>query len=128
MSEVVGSTPNFTRSGRPSASFWRNSSPLMICAAPVLNSARASSGCMIKHRIAHPVCALLVFVQQLAHLVDRERRVLPVERLLAFTLIQKRPVLCICTAWDFLVGLSGIAWTPCRLRWISQSRISRCLL
>src|SRR5919201_6333710 len=124
MSEVVGSTPNFTRSGRPSASFWRNSSPLMICAAPVLNSARASSGCMIKHRIAHPVCALLVFVQQLAHLVDRERRVLPVERLLAFTLIEKWSVLGVRAAGDFLVGLSRVQRTPCRLCWISALRIS----
>ena len=45
------------------------------------NSAPASAG-----------RALLVFVQQLAHLVDRERRVLSVERLLTLALIQKRPV------------------------------------
>ena len=50
---------------------------------------------MFNHRIAHPASALLVFIQQLAHLVDGERRILLVERLLAFTFIEERPVLCI---------------------------------
>jgi hypothetical protein len=34
---------------------------------------------MFNHRIAHPASALLVFIQQLAHLVDGERRILLVE-------------------------------------------------
>ncbi len=46
--------------------------------APCFKDARASSGCMINHRIARRAGALLVFVQQLAHLLDRERRILPV--------------------------------------------------
>src|SRR4030095_14896487 len=107
MSEVVGSTPSFTRSGRPSASFARRSSSLMICAAPCSKNARASSGCMINHRIAHPARALLVFIQQLAHLLDRERRILPVERLLTFTLIKEGPVLRVRTAGDLCVRLRG---------------------
>jgi hypothetical protein len=57
----------------------RSSPSLMICAAPCFTSARASSGCMFNHRIAHPASALLVFIQQLAHLVDGERRILLVE-------------------------------------------------
>src|SRR5213080_907700 len=81
MSEVVGSTPSFIRNGRPSDSLSRSSFSLMICAAPCFKSARASSGCMFNHRIAHPAGALLVFIQQLAHLLDREWRILPVERL-----------------------------------------------
>ena len=71
--------------------------------------------------------ALLVFVQQLPHLVDRERRVLPIERFLAFALIQKRPVLRICSAGDLFVGLGGIAGAGCRVRWISAPRTSACL-
>jgi hypothetical protein len=34
---------------------------------------------MIKHKIALRAGALLVFVQQLAHLLDRERRILSVK-------------------------------------------------
>src|SRR5207237_4149172 len=46
MSELVGSTPSLTRSGRPSAIFSRNSDSLIICAAPCFREASASSGCM----------------------------------------------------------------------------------
>ena len=35
--------------------------------------------------------ALLIFVQQLAHLLDRQRRAVLAERLLAFALIQEWP-------------------------------------
>jgi hypothetical protein len=48
---------------------------------------------MINHRIAPGLGALLVFVQQLAHLIDRERRILPVKLTLTFTFIKERPVL-----------------------------------
>ena len=58
-----------------------------------------------------PGRALLVFVQQLAHLLDRERRVFSVERLLAFTLVQKRPVLCVCATGNLFIGLRRIAST-----------------
>jgi hypothetical protein len=75
-----------------------------------------------------PACALLVFVQQVAHLVDCERRVLPVKRLLAFTLIQKRPVLRVSPGGGLFVGLRRILGIRCRLSWISASRISHCLL
>src|SRR2546421_7715641 len=102
MSEVVGSTPSFTRNGRPSSSFWRSPSSLMICAAPRFSDASASSTCMVKHRIALLGRALLVFIQQLAHLLDRERRVLPVQRFLTFAFIQKRPVLCVLPCGNFL--------------------------
>src|SRR5205814_1855082 len=83
--DVVGSTPSFTRKGRSSASFSRSSLSLMICAEPCFNNARASSGCMIRSQNSAPASAgraLLVFVQQLAHLLDRERLVVSVERLL----------------------------------------------
>src|SRR5438874_4162265 len=109
MSEVVGSTPSFIRNGRPSASFSRSSSSLMICAAPCFNNARASSGCMLKHRIAHPARALLVFIQQLAHLLNRERRVLSVERFLTFAFVQERPVLCVRANGNFLPRLRSVA-------------------
>src|SRR6266568_9141506 len=109
MSEVVGSTPSFTRSGRSSASFSCSSSSLMICAAPCLKTARASSGCIVNHRIAHRAGALLVFVQQLAHLLDRERRILPVERLLTLALIQKRAVPSVRAGGNFLISLRRIA-------------------
>src|SRR6266576_2052122 len=127
MSGVVGSTPSFTRSGRPSASFSRSSFSLTICAAPCLKNARASSGCMVNHRIAHQAGALLVFVQQLAHLLDCERRILPVERLLTFTLIKERPVLCIRTTGDLFVGLSGITDIMCSSGCICRSGPSDCL-
>jgi hypothetical protein len=81
---------------------------------------------MINHRIAHRARALLVFVQQLAHLLDRERSILPVERLLTFTLIKEGPVLRVRTASDLFVRLRGIARTARRASWIR--RISDCLL
>src|ERR1700693_3023223 len=109
MSEVVGSTPSFTRNGRPSASLLRSSSSLMIWAAPCFKNARASSACMFKDKIAHPASALLVFVQQLAHLLDRERRILLVERFLTLALVQERPVPCVRADGDFLSGLRSVA-------------------
>src|SRR5258705_946127 len=124
MSEVVGSTPSFTRSGGPSASFASSSSSLMICAAPGFKNARASSGCMINHRIAHGARALLVFIQQLAHLLDRERRILPIKRLLTFTFLKEGPVLRVRMAVDLFVRLSGIAGTPRGPSWISRTRIA----
>src|SRR4029453_8132971 len=126
MSEVVGSTPSLTRSGRPSASFARSSSSLMICAAPCFKNARASSGCMVNQRIAHQARALLVLIQQLAHLLDRERRILPVKRLLTFTFVKERPVLRVRTAGDLFVRLRGVAATARRASRIG--RISNRLL
>src|SRR5437762_7033745 len=111
MSEVVGATPSFTRSGRRSASFSRSSFSLMICAAPCFKNARASSGCMINHRIANRARPLLVFVQQLAHLFDCKRFVLPRQRLLTFSFVQERPVLCVRAADNFFVRLRCIPWT-----------------
>src|SRR4029450_1177034 len=132
MSELVGSTPSLTRRGRSSASFSRSSSSLVICVAPCFNNARASSGCMINHRIAHRARALLVFVQQLAHLLDCERRILPVKRFLTFTLIKEGPVLRVRTAGDLFVRLRGLAGPARRPSWIRRvadrllCRNSRC--
>src|SRR5437879_13442143 len=109
MSEVVGSTPSFTRNGRPSASLLRSSSSLMIWAAPCFKNARASSGCMFKDKIAHPASALLVFVQQFAHLLDRERRILMVGRFLTLALVQERAGLCIRAGGNFFVGFGRVA-------------------
>src|SRR6266436_4410908 len=128
MSDVVGSTPSFTRNGRPSASLSRSSSSLMICAAPCFKNARASSGCIVNHRIAHPAIALLVFIQQLAHLLDRERRILSVERFLTLTLVQKRPIPCIREGANLFVGLRCVADAARSLICVSGSRISHCLL
>src|SRR6266581_4108749 len=128
MSVLVGSTPSFTRSGRPSASFSHSSFSLMICAAPCFKNARASSGCMINHRIANRAGPLLVFVQQFAHLFDRERFILPCQRLLTFTFVQERPVLCVRAADNFFVRLRSIAETTRGLSRISRPRISDCLL
>src|SRR5438874_7402656 len=89
MSEVVGSTPSFILSGRPSASFSRSSFSLIICAAPCFKKASASSGCMIPQGIVHRLGALLVFVQQLPHLLNRKRSVFTVESLLAFALTEE---------------------------------------
>src|SRR6266487_897177 len=131
MSDVVGSTPSLIRNGRPSASFPRSSSSLMICSAPCFKSARASSGCMFNHRIAHPpqrTSALLVFIQQLAHLLDRERRILPVERLLTLALIQKRAVPSVRAGGNFLISLRSIASAARSLICVGRLRISHCLL
>src|SRR6266498_941407 len=128
MSEVVGSTPSFTRNGWPSASLLRSSSSLMIWAAPCFKNARASSGCMFKDKIAHPASALLVFVQQLAHLLDRERRILLVERFLTLALVQERAVLCIRAGGNFFVRLRSVANAACSLISVGRSRISHCLL
>src|SRR5437899_2400450 len=128
MSEVVGSTPSFIRNGRPSASLSRSSSSLMICAAPCFKNARASSGCMFNHRIAHPASALLVFIQQLTHLLDRERRILSVERFLTLALVQERPVPCVLANDNFLIRLWSIAGAARSLICVGRLRISHCLL
>src|SRR5260370_6639436 len=111
MSDVVGSTPSLTRNGRPSASFSRSSPSLMICAEPSFSDARASSGCMIPLQNSAPASpgrALLVFVQQLAHLLDRERLVLSVERLLICAFVQKRPDTYGCTQGELFLAPSGV--------------------
>src|SRR3954471_7880629 len=90
-SGLVGSTPSLTRSRRPSASFACSSASLMIWAAPCFRMERASSGCINSARRG---CSrkLLTLVQQLAHLLDRERFVLGAQRFLAFALLEERPV------------------------------------
>src|ERR1043166_9520778 len=108
MSDVVGSTPSFTRNGRPRASLSPSSSSLMICAAPCFMNARASSGCMLTDRIAQPAIALLVFIQQLAHLLDSERFIVPVERFLTFAFVQERPVLCVRANGNFFSRLRSV--------------------
>ena len=55
--------------------------------------------------------ALLVFVQQLAHLLDRERLGFSVERLLICAFAQKRPVTCIRTRGDLFPGLRCVTNT-----------------
>src|SRR5260370_12494478 len=91
MSEVVGSTPSFILSGRPSASFSRNSFSLIICAAPCFRKATDSSCCMIPQGIVHRLGALLVFVQQLPHLLNRKWPSFAVKRLFAFALTKEWP-------------------------------------
>ena len=87
---------------------------------------------MINHRIAHRARALLVFVQQLAHLLNRERRILPVERLLTFALIKEGPILRVRMAGDLFLRLRSIAGTARRASWIRRisdrlpCRNSRC--
>src|SRR5450755_4864497 len=86
MSGLVGSTPSLTRNGRPSASFWRSSASLMICALPCLRRERVSSGCMWENA---ETGALFVLVQQFSHLLDRERRIAVAQRLLALASSEK---------------------------------------
>src|SRR5450755_3730609 len=86
MSGLVGSTPSLTRNGRPSASFWRSSASLMICALPCLRRERFSSGCMWENA---ETGALFVLVQQFSHLLDGERRVASAQRLLALASTEK---------------------------------------
>jgi hypothetical protein len=83
---------------------------------------------MINDRIAHLASALFVFIQQLTHLVDRERRILPVERFLSFALVQKRTVVCVCASGNFLARLRSIAGAGCRLICVGGLGISRWLL
>ena len=83
---------------------------------------------MFNHRIAHLASALLVFIQQLAHLLDRERRILSVERFLTLALVQKRPVPCIRADGNLLVGLPSVADAARILICVGESRISHCLL
>src|SRR6266481_7209089 len=131
MSDVVGSTPSLTRNGRPSASFSRSSPSLMICAEPCFSDARASSGCMIPLQNSAPASpgrGLLVFVQQLAHLLDCERLVLSVERLLIFALVQKGPVTCVRTRVDLFPGLRCITHTVGGLICVSRLGNCECLL
>src|SRR6266550_2852978 len=80
----------------------------MICAEPCFNNARASSGCMMRSQNSAPASpgrTLLVFVQQLAHLLDRERLVVSVERLLICAFVQKGPVTCIRARGNLFPGL-----------------------
>src|ERR1043166_8050635 len=128
MSDVVGSTPSFTRNGRPRASLSRISASLMICAVPCFKTARASSGCMITDRIAHPPSALLVFIQQLAHLLDRERLIMPVERFLTLAFVQEWPVLRVRADRNFFSRLRSISHAPRALVCISRLRIPCRLL
>src|SRR5215831_3005399 len=110
MSDVVGSTPSLTRNGLPSASLSCSSLSLMICVEPFFKKARASSGCIIRSENNAPVLAgraLLIFVQQFPHLLDRERLVFSVERLLIRALVQKRPAICIRARGDLFAGLRG---------------------
>src|SRR5258707_3520520 len=100
----------------------------MICAAPCFKNARASPGCMINHRIAHPASALLVFIQQLAHLLDRERRILSVERFVPLTLVEKRPVPCVRANGNFAIRLRSIAGAARSLICVGRSRTFHCLL
>src|SRR5215813_4932784 len=131
MSEVVGSTPSLTRKGRPSASLSRNSFTLMMCAAPCSNNARASSRCMIQSQNNAPASArraLLVLVQQLANLIDRERRVLLVERLLTFAFVQERPRPGVCARGNLFAGLRSVADAARGLICVSKPGICRSLL
>ena len=52
--------------------------------------------------------ALLVFVQQLAHLLDREWLVFSIERLLICALVEKLPGTGILTRCDLFFGLRRI--------------------
>src|SRR6516164_1679218 len=131
MSDVVGSTPSLTRNGRPSASLSRSSLSLMICAEPFFKKARASSGCMIRSENNAPVLAgraLLIFVQQFPHLLDRERLIFFVERLLIGALVQKRPVICIRARGDLFPGLRGGTNTRGSLIRVCCLGICHCLL
>src|SRR5262245_2386589 len=103
----------------------------MICAEPCFNRARASSGCMIRSQNSAPASAgraLLVFVQQLAHLLDRERLVFSVERLLALAFVQKRPGTCIPARGDLFAGLRYITNTMRGLICVGSLGICKCLL
>src|SRR5581483_576696 len=117
MSALVGSTPSFTRSGRPNDSFCRNSSSLMICAAPRFNNPSASSGCM-SLRNTRRANALLIFVQQFAHVFDRHRLVLALEldRLLTLASIKEGAL---------LRKLASVRRFVCVVRRAHQSR-GRC--
>src|SRR5437660_888827 len=101
MSVLVGSTPSLTRNGRPRASFSFNSPSLMIWTAPRFKDANASPACMIGNSsgagdrgqsfprsYAERLC-LFILVQQLTNLIDREWRVLPIQRFLTLTLLSK---------------------------------------
>jgi hypothetical protein len=72
--------------------------------------------------------ALFVFIQQLTHLVDRERRILPVERFLSFALVQKRTVVCVRASGNFLARLRSIAGAGGSLICVGGLGISRWLL
>ena len=76
----------------------------------------------------HDASALLVFVQQLAHLLDRERFVLSIERLLICALVQKGPITCIRTRGDLFSGLRCITNAASGLICIGSLGICNCLL
>src|SRR5262249_35632046 len=103
----------------------------MICAEPSFNSARASSGCMMPSQNSAPALAgraLLVFVQHLADLLERERLVLSVERLLTFAFVQKGPVICIRSRGDLFPGLRCVPNTARSVSCVGRLGICKCLL
>src|SRR5438477_11930710 len=103
----------------------------MICIEPCYDNARASSGWMIRSHNSAPASAgraLLVFVQQLAHLLDRERLVFSVERLLTFAFVQKGPVTCIRTRGDLFPGLRCVTNAGGRLICKGSLGIRKCWL
>src|SRR5437660_267615 len=127
MSALVGSTPNLTRNGRPRASFSRNSSSLMIFAAPLLNCAMASSACIIcncsgrrlrrqrfptlRLRTAALQDALFIFIQELAHLFDGQRRILSIQRFLTLALFAEWMLVGKVAAGDSFIGVVRITHT-----------------
>src|SRR5205814_2328572 len=80
------------------------------------------------NRITHLASALLVFVQQLSHLLDRERCILSVERLLALALVQKGTGLCIPASRTFLIRSLSVACAARSLSCVGNPRISHCVL
>src|SRR5437879_12854378 len=80
------------------------------------------------NRITHPASALLVFVQQLSHLLDRERCILSVERLLALALVQKGTGLCIPASRTFLIRSLSVACAARSLSCVGTPRVSHCEL
>ena len=81
------------------------------------NSASASGG-----------RGLLVFVQQLAHLVNCQRSILSRERLLTFTLSEESAVICVRVAGNFFIRLTGIAGPTRGLARVSRAGISDWLV
>src|SRR5512132_2551728 len=103
----------------------------MICAEPCFNNARASSGCMIRSQNSAPASpgrALLVFVQQLTHLLDRERLVVSFERLLICACVQNVPVTSVHMRGDLFPGLRCVTNTVGSLISVASLGICKCLL
>jgi hypothetical protein len=49
--------------------------------------------------------ALFIFIQQLAHLLNRQGRIPPIERFLTFTLLLKRTCRSVASARNRIVGI-----------------------